>query len=84
MICIWLLIMRFVECLWVIAPSGPHRAADPSGVYWTDFAAFLGVGGIWVFLYLRRLGTQPLLPQNATHQPEPISHGTHATTAHAL
>ena len=83
-ICVWLLIMRIVESLWVIAPSGPHRTTDPAGVYWTDVAAFLGVGGIWMFNYLRMLGTQPLLPQNATDQPEPISHGTHATTAHAL
>ena len=83
-ICAWLLVMRVVESLWVIAPSGPHRAADPSGVYWTDLMAFLGVGGIWIYNYLRTLGTQPLLPQNATHQPELISHGTHATTAHAL
>ncbi len=83
-ICVWIFIMRIVEGLWVIAPSNMHRTADPSGVYWTDIFAFLGVGGIWVFLYLRTLGTEPMLPQNATHQPEPIRHGTHATTAHAV
>ena len=83
-ICAWLLVMRIVESLWVIAPSGPHRAADPGGVYLTDAFAFLGVGGIWMFLYLRTLGTEPLLPQNATHQPEPISHGAHVATAHAV
>ena len=83
-ICVWLLIMRVVESLWVIAPSGAHRTADPGGVYLTDLIAFLGVGGIWMFLYLYNLGTEPLLPQNATDQPEPISHATHATAAHAV
>ncbi len=36
-----------------------------------------------MFLYLRTLGTEPMLPQNATDQPEPITHGTHAH-AHAV
>ncbi len=85
-ICVWLLIMRVVESLWVIAPSGPHRPSDPSGVYLTDLFAFLGVGGIWMFNYLRALGEHALLPQNATDQPEPITHGhgQHGPTAHAI
>ena len=84
-ICVWLLIMRVVESLWVIAPSGAHRASDPGGVYYTDLFAFLGVGGIWMFLYLRNLGTEPLLPQNASDQPELIDdHSAHGHAAHAI
>ena len=82
-ICVWLLIMRVVESLWVVAPSGPHRSQDTGGIFITDLFAFAGIGGIWVFNYLRTLGSQPLLPQNATHQPEPISHA-HGATAHAI
>jgi hypothetical protein len=81
-ICVWILIMRIVESLWVIAPStnSVARAGDPGSAAWTDIVAFLGVGGIWVFLYLRALASEPMLPLNATDQPEPINHaGTHAT-----
>jgi hypothetical protein len=31
-------------------------------VYWTDFAAFVGIGGIWVYAYLGYLRKRPLLP----------------------
>ena len=85
-ICGWLLAMRVVESLWVIAPSNTHvaHASDPGNILWTDVVAFLGVGGVWLYLYFRTLATQPMLPQNATHQPELISHGTHGATAHAI
>ena len=85
-ICAWILIMRVVEGLWVIAPPNGKHVSLPneSGqILWSDLVAFLGVGGIWMFLYLRTLGTKPLMPQNATHQPELIAHG-HGTPAHAI
>jgi hypothetical protein len=75
-IAVWLLIMRIVDALWLVAPSGPHRTDELSGVYWTDVVAWLGIGGIWLFVYLWRLGTIPLLPENATDQPEVLEDGT--------
>jgi hypothetical protein len=84
--------MRVLDALWVIAPpNGVHIARpDEAGqVLWSDLLAFLGVGGIWVFLYLRTLGTEPMMPLNASDQPDLIevearNHGNHGTTAHAL
>ena len=85
-ICGWLLVMRVVESLWVIAPANDHLASarDSGSILWTDPVALLGVGGVWVFLYLRALGTEPLIPQNATHQPQRITHAVHGTPAHAI
>jgi hypothetical protein len=44
---------------WMIAPS-----FHPEGfrVHWLDFAAFAGVGGLWLAAFATRLRTRPLLP----------------------
>ncbi len=79
-IAIWLLIMRIVDTLWLTAPSGPHRNGD-GGVYWTDIVTWIAFGGIWMFFYLLTLARRPLLPQNASDQPEIIAHGAHPSHA---
>ena len=74
----FLLMMRVVEAMWLIGPSGPNRDGDTGGVYWTDITAWLGIGGIWIFFYLLMLAKKPLLPRFASDQPEPLTHGLHA------
>lgn len=58
-ISIWLLVAKAVDMFWVVLPTFRR---DGFYVYWTDFAAFLGIGGLWVFLYLGYLAKRPLLP----------------------
>jgi hypothetical protein len=81
-----ILCMRIVQDLWVTAPMGAHRDWwDPTGaIYLSDLFAWLGVGGIWMFLYLRRLGTEVMLPSNAFHQPAVLTDSAHGTHAHAI
>jgi hypothetical protein len=95
----WILFMRFVESLWIIAPSGGHRDVDaanllPAGstwwkgdsghIYWTDFIAFAAVGGIWIANFLRILGSKPLIARNVADLPEMVSaHEKAHGTAHA-
>lgn len=76
-IAVWILLMRILDNLWLTAPSGSHRyeVQELSGVYWTDIVTWAGIGGIWVFVYLWRLGSTPLLPENATDQPETLEDG---------
>jgi len=58
-VAIWILCARAVDLFWIVEPTfRTHGFA----IYWTDFAAFFGLGGIWVFVYLRYLGERPLLP----------------------
>jgi hypothetical protein len=59
LIAIGLLVMRIVDLYWVVMPG-----AVPSGatVNWTDLAAFLAVGGVWVAWFIRQLKEAPLLP----------------------
>jgi len=72
----FLFFMRIIESLWLTAPGGPHRQSGLDSVYWTDITAWLGIGGLWIFVFLLVLAGRQLLPQNATDQPEIISHGS--------
>jgi hypothetical protein len=53
-----ILIMRVVDLYWLVGPE-LHPAGGPS---WLDLAAFAAIGGIWLFLFARELGSRPLLP----------------------
>lgn len=68
-IAVWLLVARIIDIFWIVEPT--FRNKTPSGllatasgftIYWTDFAAFFGMGGIWVYVYVRQLRSRPLLP----------------------
>jgi hypothetical protein len=52
-----LLIMRFIDLLWLIKPGYPsHR------VSWMDPLAAVGIGGIFIFFFIRRLTAGRLAP----------------------
>lgn len=58
-VCIWLLIARIIDIYWIVEPT--YRTHG-FWLYWTDFAAFFGVGGIWLYVFLGELRRRPLLP----------------------
>jgi hypothetical protein len=58
-VAIWILCARAVEMFWIVEPTYRSKGF---AVYWTDFAAFIGVGGIWLYVYLGQLRRRPLLP----------------------
>ncbi|MCU1293792.1 MAG: hypothetical protein JWP08_2642 [Bryobacterales bacterium] len=58
-VAIWILCARAVELFWIVEPTFRNKGF---ALYWTDFAAFIGVGGIWVYVYLGQLRRRPLLP----------------------
>jgi hypothetical protein len=51
-------LVHFIEVLWIIAPT-----FYPGGValHWTDFAAWAGIGGIWLAVFAANLKRHPLL-----------------------
>jgi hypothetical protein len=68
-VCIWLLVAKSLDLFWFVLPTFRSKSADSLMgtsdhfvIYWTDFAAFLGLGGIWVFFYIKQLRRSPLLP----------------------
>jgi hypothetical protein len=59
MVAVLILVMRFVDLLWMLAPAFHHRM-------WIlmDVAALLGVGGLWVAFFTWQLGKRSLIPIN--------------------
>lgn len=55
----WILAARLVDVFWIVEPTFRTKGF---AIYWTDFAAFLGVGGIWLYVFLGQLRRRPLLP----------------------
>ena len=56
---LWLIAARFLDLFFLIGPE-----AYPEGlrVSWIDLAAVVGLGGVWVALFLGNLQSRPLLP----------------------
>jgi Ni/Fe-hydrogenase subunit HybB-like protein len=58
-VAVLLLVMRLIDLLWTVAPSLHHGQFHIS---WMDFAAPVGIGGLWLAAFVRALKEQPLLP----------------------
>ncbi|HSB78093.1 MAG TPA: hypothetical protein VLM91_04850 [Candidatus Methylomirabilis sp.] len=54
-----ILVMRYVDVFWLVAP-----AFHPSGfvIHWMDVLAPVGIGGIWLWVFLGYLRGKALLP----------------------
>jgi len=66
-IAVFILVMRVVEMFWFVTPS-LHREGPM--LNWVDFAAILGVGGIWLFVLLWQYAKEPSPPVYALRQME--------------
>src|SRR5262249_42249947 len=54
-----MLVVRLIDHFWLIAPA-LHRGA--LHIDWMDLAAPVGIGGLWIAVFLRRLRSAPLVP----------------------
>ncbi len=52
-VAVLVVVMRIVETYWVVIPSGESHA--PFGVQWVAVAALVGLGGLWIGMFLREL-----------------------------
>ncbi|HEV8485991.1 MAG TPA: hypothetical protein VGV87_20780 [Blastocatellia bacterium] len=75
----WLiLVMRYIDLFWLIGPSGRDAEGRPTAglqVSWMDFVAPIGLGGIWLWFFIRQLKQRPLMPINDPYLEQAISHG---------
>lgn len=53
--------MRFIDLFWLIGPAFLPTAVP---VPWMEFLATIGLGGIWLTVFMFQLRRQPLLPLN--------------------
>jgi hypothetical protein len=71
-VAVGLLVMRFVDIFWWIEPAYPHEGQY---FYWLlDVAAAAGLGGVWVWWFVRQLKRRPLLPLYAPGSEEGAAH----------
>jgi hypothetical protein len=59
-------ITRIFTVYWLIFPSVRHQGFGESLTHWTDYAAFLGIGGIWFAIFAYFLTKAPLMPRYDT------------------
>ena len=71
-IAVFILCMRAVDVYWLVAPDA---VKGPLSVSWMDFAALLGLGGIWLAYFLIQLEKRPLMPLNDLELVEALEHG---------
>ena len=55
----WLVVARFLDLFYLI---GPEAYPQGLGFHWVDVAAVVGLGGIWVSLFITNLKSRPLMP----------------------
>ena len=70
----FILLMRVVDIAWTIGPVFRH---DGSALHWLDFAAVLGLGGLWLFVFFRTLSGRALVPARDPYFKEALAHGGH-------
>ena len=71
-IAIFILVMRIIDVYWQVMPDASRGAFTVS---WLDFAAVIGLGGIWTAFFLMQLEKRPLLPLNEPQLVETLEHG---------
>jgi len=65
----WILFMRFVDLFMLVSPEfastgvNLHLVEGESHafVHWLDFAAPIGIGGVWMWMFFTQLAQRPLL-----------------------
>lgn len=74
-----LIAMRLLDLIWLINPAFAHAGeggeiATHFTVHWMDFAAPVGIGGIWLWAFARQLQKRPLVPQGDPRLAEMLAH----------
>jgi hypothetical protein len=72
-IAMFVLVMRVVDLIWTIGPIFRRT----STLHWLDFAAVLGLGGIWLFVFFRNLGGRALVPAHDPYFKDALAHVGH-------
>ncbi len=75
---VFILAMRCVDMFYQIAPSPTIAGGHGDGgfhVSWMDFAAVIGIGGVWVAYFFTQLMKRPLVPIMDPFLENAIEHG---------
>lgn len=73
-----ILVMRLVYEFWTIAPEVEERAVPhftPFHIHFLDFLLPIGIGGIWLAVFLWQLRGRPILPVHDSLLERTLTHG---------
>ena len=73
--------MRLVDVFWLVRPvfsqAGEAPVTARFQIHWLDFAAAIGIGGLWLAVFLWQLEERPLLPVNDPEFAMASAHAEH-------
>lgn len=69
---VWAILVQALGVYWMIAPTFGRAGA---AITWLDILLFVGLTGVWVFLYARGLASRNLIPSNDPRLIEAIMGG---------
>lgn len=58
---IWIFVFHYVDMFWLVGPALHHGNAHFS---WMDLTTFIGLGGIFIALFLNRFSAKAIIPVN--------------------
>jgi hypothetical protein len=58
-VAVLILVMRFVDYFWLIKPA---FSPGEWTIHWMDILAPIGIGGLWIALFVREFRAQPMIP----------------------
>ena len=64
-----ILVMRIVDLFFLVAPEFEKQGFS---IHWLDIVAPVGLGGLWLWLFLTQLRQRPLLPVRDPHLAEAL------------
>ncbi|MEW6272684.1 MAG: hypothetical protein AB1689_25675 [Thermodesulfobacteriota bacterium] len=65
-VALWVIAIRFVDLYWLVVPSFDTSALP----HWLDFVTVIGIGGVWLWFFVGRLVSHPVLPLRDPSLPE--------------
>jgi len=74
-VCWWLLAMRLVDLIWIVAPNFPHGGFP---ITLANVGIPVALAGIWFYLFAGQLRRLPLVPVNDPYFKEMLANGQHA------
>jgi hypothetical protein len=81
-VAVFVLAMRLVDLIWLVAPTFTHAAAQIEGaahgpafpIHWMNIAIPVGLAGLWMFLFTRQFRAHALFPMNDPYYKEAFAH----------
>ena len=72
---VWILIIRVMDVMWTVMPFFRISKVQPNMMTFAiAAAAFIGIGGIWMFLWVNALTKAALLPRHNLFVKEAVEH----------